>query len=172
MEHEDSDSGREGGHWRYKGTVGMEGRKVVWDSSPEENRQKEGLWNITSLWWFFFSGLGSAICQGMLPFCWIFSLFTFKILSAFLVIPLKITLPYPLTHPLPLLTNLLNPTFWPWHSPTLGHRTFTGQRASPPIDIWLGHPLWHMHLKPWVPPCVLIGWWFSSWELWGVLVSW
>ena len=29
MEHEDSDSGREGGHWRYKGTVGMEGRKVV-----------------------------------------------------------------------------------------------------------------------------------------------
>ena len=83
----------------------------------------------------FFSGLGSAICQGMLPFCWIFSLFTFKMLSAFLVIPLKITLPYPLTHPLPLLTNILNPTFWPWHSPTLGPRTFTGQRASPPIDI-------------------------------------
>jgi hypothetical protein len=24
-----------------------------------------------------------------------------------------------------------------------------------------------MWLKPWVPPCVLFGWWFSPWELWG-----
>jgi hypothetical protein len=24
-----------------------------------------------------------------------------------------------------------------------------------------------MWLEPWVPPCVLFGWWFSSWELWG-----
>jgi hypothetical protein len=25
-----------------------------------------------------------------------------------------------------------------------------------------------MHLEPLVPPCVLFGWWFSLWELWGV----
>jgi len=24
-----------------------------------------------------------------------------------------------------------------------------------------------MQLEPWVPPCVLFGWWFSPWELWG-----
>ena len=27
-------------------------------------------------------------------------------------------------------------------------------------------------LEPWVPPCVLLGWWFSPWELWGGLVWW
>jgi hypothetical protein len=26
-------------------------------------------------------------------------------------------------------------------------------------------------LEPWVSPCVLFGWWFSHWVLWGVLVS-
>jgi hypothetical protein len=25
-----------------------------------------------------------------------------------------------------------------------------------------------MQLEPWVPPCVLFGWWFSPWELLGV----
>jgi hypothetical protein len=25
-----------------------------------------------------------------------------------------------------------------------------------------------MQLEPWVPPCVLFGWWFNPWELWGV----
>jgi hypothetical protein len=24
-----------------------------------------------------------------------------------------------------------------------------------------------MQLDPWVPPCVLFGWWFSPWALWG-----
>jgi hypothetical protein len=24
-----------------------------------------------------------------------------------------------------------------------------------------------MQLELWVPPCVLFGWWFSPWELWG-----
>jgi hypothetical protein len=73
--------------------------------------------------------------------------------------------------PLALRTNPPISTYWPWSSPTLGHRAFTGSRASPPIDNQLGHPLVHMQLEPWVPPCVLFGWWFSSWELWGVLVS-
>jgi hypothetical protein len=79
--------------------------------------------------------------------------------------------PFLVSHPkppysLPLLTNPPTPASWPWHSPTLGHRAFIGQRASPPIDDWLGHPLLYMQLEPWVPPCVFFGWWFSPWELW------
>ena len=27
-------------------------------------------------------------------------------------------------------------------------------------------PLLHMRLEPWIPPCVLFGWWLSSWEFW------
>ena len=77
-------------------------------------------------------------------------------LSPFLVSPLKI--PYPL--PLPLLTNPPTPASWPWHSPILGHRTFTGSRASPPIDDRLSHPLLHMQLEPWVLPWVFFDWWF------------
>jgi hypothetical protein len=37
---------------------------------------------------------------------------------------------------LPLLTNLPTPASWPCHSSTLGHRAFTGPRASSPIDDW------------------------------------
>ena len=44
---------------------------------------------------------------------------------------------------------------------------FTRPRASTPIDDQLGYPLLHMWLEPWVPPCVLFGWWFSPWELLG-----
>jgi hypothetical protein len=65
------------------------------------------------------------------------------------------------------LTNPPTPASWPWHSPTLGHRAFTGPRVSPPIDDLQGHPLLHMQLEPRVPPCVIFGWWFSPWELWG-----
>jgi hypothetical protein len=25
-----------------------------------------------------------------------------------------------------------------------------------------------MQLEPWIVPCILSGWWFSPWELWGV----
>jgi hypothetical protein len=50
-------------------------------------------------------------------------------------------------------------------NPLLRHRTFTGPRASPPIDDRLGHPLLHMQLEAWVPPCVFFGWWFSPREL-------
>jgi hypothetical protein len=57
---------------------------------------------------------------------------------------------------LPLLTNTPTPPSWPWHCPTLGHRTFTGPRASPPIDDRLGHPVLHTQWEPWVPPCVLV----------------
>jgi hypothetical protein len=73
--------------------------------------------------------------------------------------------------PLLLLTNQPTPVFWPRHSPTLGHRTFTGPRASSPTDVQLGNSLLHMQLEPLVLPCVPFGWWFSLWEFWRVLVS-
>ena len=59
------------------------------------------------------------------------------------------------------------PAFLLWHSPTLGHRTPTGPRAVPSIDVQQGHPLPHVRLEPWVPPCVLFGWWSSLLKLWG-----
>jgi hypothetical protein len=43
------------------------------------------------------------------------------------------------------------------------HRT----RASPPTDARQGHPLPHIKLESWVPPCVFFCWWFIPWELWG-----
>jgi hypothetical protein len=81
-------------------------------------------------------------------------------LSPFLISPPKTS--YPL-----LLTNPLTPNFLSWHSHTLRHQTFSGPRVSPPTDAQLGHPLLHMQVKPWVPPFVPFGWWFSPWELWG-----
>ena len=54
--------------------------------------------------------------------------------------------PHPLTHT--HLTTLVFP-------PTLGHQVFTGQRTSPRTDVRQGHPLLHMQMEPWVPPCVL-----------------
>jgi hypothetical protein len=82
-------------------------------------------------------------------------------LSSFLVSPPKT--PYPL--PLPLLPSPPTLTSWPRH--LLGHRIFTGPRASPPTDDRLGHPLLHMQLELRVPPCVFFDWWFSSREFWG-----
>ena len=62
------------------------------------------------------------------------------------------------------LPNPPTPTSLPSNSTTLGHRTFTGPRASPPIDVLLDHLLLHMQLEP----RVLLGWWLHPWELWGV----
>jgi hypothetical protein len=59
------------------------------------------------------------------------------------------------------------PSSLPWHSSKLGHHAFIRPRASPPIDARQGHPLLHMGLEP----CVLFGWWFSPWELWGVWLA-
>ena len=73
----------------------------------------------------------------------------------------------PVPFPLPLLTNPPTPASLSWHSPTLWHWAFTRPRASPLIDVPKGHSLLHMWLEPWVPPCVLFRWWFSTWELWG-----
>ena len=54
------------------------------------------------------------------------------------------------------------------HPPMLGHQTFTGPRASPPIDDRQGHPLLHMYLEPWIPPCTLLIWWSRLWRHWVV----
>jgi hypothetical protein len=54
--------------------------------------------------------------------------------------------------------------FTPWHSPTLGHWAFPGPRASP-TGTRQCHPLLHMWLEPWAPPCVLFRWWPSPWKL-------
>ena len=90
-------------------------------------------------------------------------------LSPFPVSPPQI--PYPLPSP-PASMSMLpsTPASPPKHSPTLGHWASTGPRAFPPIDARYGHPLLHIQLEPWVPPCVHFGWWVSPWE--GVLFSW
>jgi hypothetical protein len=84
-------------------------------------------------------------------------------LYPFLVSPPKI--PYPL--PPPTAPQPTHSHSWPWHSPVLRRRMFTGSRASPSIDDCLAHPLLHRQLEPRVPPCVFFDWWFSPKELWG-----
>jgi hypothetical protein len=85
-------------------------------------------------------------------------------LSPFLVSTLIIHYPLsPFPPPPPQPTHSCSQS---WHSPILGHRTFTGPRASPSIDDWLGHPLLHLQLEPQVPPCIFFDRWFSSKELW------
>jgi hypothetical protein len=84
-------------------------------------------------------------------------------LSHFLVFPPKI--PYSLhLPPAPQTTKFHS---WSWHFPILGHRAFTGPRASPPIDDLLGHPLRHIKLESQVPSCVFFDWWYISKKLWG-----
>jgi hypothetical protein len=107
-------------------------------------------------------------CTHQKNFYWIFSLLTFQMLSPFQVSPGN-----PIFHPLsPCFYESIPPPTHSHlpasHSPTLVHPAFTGPRDSPPIDYWQGHPLLHMQLEPWVPPCVLLDWWFSPWKLWGL----
>jgi hypothetical protein len=137
-------------------------RKTVWARKGEKG---------TSLCFFFF-------------FSWKFYLFTFQMfLGNFIYLHFKCypLSQFPLWNP-PILSPILLPLWGyslphpptpislPWHSLTLGHWAFTGPRAFPPTDAQQGHPLLHMRLEPWVPPCVLFSWWFSPWELWGLLL--
>jgi hypothetical protein len=76
--------------------------------------------------------------------------------------PLSLTpgTPYPVPPPLAFMRVFPNPptpTSLPLNSPTLGHPAFPGPRASPPIDARQSHPLLHIQLEPWIPPCVLFG---------------
>jgi hypothetical protein len=82
-----------------------------------------------------------------------------------------------LSCPLPLWgcspTHPPTPTSAPLHSPMLGHRAFTGPKASSSIDVWHGNPLLHMQLVS----CVLLGlvpgssgctgWFMLLFLLWG-----
>ena len=106
-----------------------------------------------------------------------FLLSTFLLDIFFIYISNVISLPsFPSKNPLSP-HNSSQPTqsySWSWHSPMLGHKTFTGPRASPSIDDWLGHPLLYIYLEPQVPPCVFFDWWFSSnefWEYWLVHID-
>jgi hypothetical protein len=44
------------------------------------------------------------------------------------------------------------------------YRAFLGPRTSTSIDAWQGQPMLHMQLEP----CVLLCWWLSPWESWGI----
>ena len=56
--------------------------------------------------------------------------------------------PHTLTPTLPYSPT---PTFWPWHSPVLGHIKFAIQWASLSLDGQLGHLLIHMQLESRAP---------------------
>jgi hypothetical protein len=73
----------------------------------------------------------------------------------------------PLSPPPPPAPQPTHSHSWSWHSPILGHRAFTGPRASPPIDDWLGHPLIHIQLEPQVPPCVFFDGGIVPRSFWG-----
>ena len=118
----------------------------------------------------------------IISFYWLFYLFTFQMLSPPLPGFLSKKNSYPIL-PLPSLFIWgCSPTHPPTHScltalehsSMLRQQASTGPRASPPIDVWQGHPLLPMRLEAWVPPCVLFGWRFSPWELWrsGWLIVW
>ena len=93
----------------------------------------------------------------------IFSLFTFQTFLPFQVSPSETPIPCLLLLSLWECSSTHSPTpvFLPWHSPTLGHQTPSGSRASPPIDVQQGHCLSHMRPEPWVSPCISFGWWSS-----------
>jgi hypothetical protein len=50
----------------------------------------------------------------------------------------------------------------------MGHQAFSGPMVFPAIDVQQGHPLLHMSLQPWVPPCVIFGRSFIPWVVWGI----
>ena len=83
----------------------------------------------------------------------IYLLFFFLFLLDIFFIYISNVIPFPSfpsENPLspPPAPHLIHFHSWSWHSPILGHRAFTGPRASPPIDDQLGHPLLHMQLEP------------------------
>ena len=108
-------------------------------------------------------------------FCFFSPVYSFLLLLNIFFIYISNVIPFPCllsdTHPIPsllhLLINLPILACLSWHSPTLGHWAFTGPRASLSIDDQPGRTLLHIQLGPWVFGCVLFGWRFSAWELWG-----
>jgi hypothetical protein len=102
---------------------------------------------------------------------WIAFYLHFKCYPLCCLLPLKV--PYPIYPPLTSMRAFSNP---PTHSclPVLAFSytaasslQMTKGLSSHWIPAQQGHPLLHMGLDSWVPPCVLFGWCFSLWELWG-----
>ena len=83
-------------------------------------------------------------------------------------VPSRTLLSYPPSHcfyegaPPPTHHPHLTALAYPYTGKSSLHRT------TPPSHARQYHPLLHMRLEPWVSPCVLLGWWFSPWELWDV----
>jgi hypothetical protein len=107
--------------------------------------------------WFFF----------FLLKIFMFSLFTFQMLSPFLVSPLKTS--YPNLLPPASMRVLPHP---PTHS-CLPALEFLDTEASSlqrtkVLSSLLGYLLLRMQLEPWITPCVLFDLWLSTWELCGV----
>jgi hypothetical protein len=50
----------------------------------------------------------------------------------------------------------------------MGHRTPSNTRAESHTNVQQGHPLPHKLPEPWVPPCLVFGWWSSPEEFWGI----
>jgi hypothetical protein len=100
----------------------------------------------------------------VLNFYWIFFVYVSNA-TPFLISTLqKPPSPLPLPASMRVFPHLpTHSTFLPSYSPYTGHQAFTRPRASSPIGARQGHPLLHMQLEPWVPPCVLLGWWLSPW---------
>jgi hypothetical protein len=75
--------------------------------------------------------------------------------------------------PIPPLSPLLlwgcnptNPPTSPHHTSIPLHQASSLHSTKSFPSHW-GHSLLQMQLEPWVPPCVLLDWWFSLWKLWG-----
>jgi hypothetical protein len=97
-------------------------------------------------------------------------IFFIYILNVFSVPGLPLVTPYSIL-PIRLYEGAPHPptpVLPPCHSPTLGHQTPSGPRASPHTDVQQGHPLPLMRPVQWVPSCVVFGWWSRLWELWEV----
>ena len=80
---------------------------------------------------------------------WIFSLFTFQILSPFPAPPHPRKAPVPVPPSPASIRVFLHPSTVsspPLNSPILGQRAITGPGVSPPIDARQDHPQQHMRL--------------------------
>ena len=119
---------------------------------------KEQMFTIQTSIWQIFHLISKKFCVLLNNIGWksffknfyqIFSLFTFQMLSSFLISPRN----HPISCILPQLLLGCSSTYLPtpaspsWHFPTLGHRTFIGSRSSPSVDVQQGHPLLHMQLN-------------------------
>ena len=80
----------------------------------------------------------------------------------------------PGNHSVPFLPPLLLWGFTMTHPLTYScpgiplHGGIEHLKDQSPIDALQGHALLYMQLELWVPPYVLFGWEFSTWELWVV----